>query len=139
MGYFVKSGISGVIATGTTAERPVSPIESVLRYNTETQSFEYWNGTIFASLAVVGSTRIKKSTFLGNGSDTVFTMLVSVDTPKEALVFVNGVFQEPATHYTVSGFTLTLGGIVPSGEIITVIHGLGNTLITANHAIDITQ
>ena len=138
MGYFVKKGTSGVIATGTTAERPGAPIESALRYNTETQSFEYWNGTIFASLAVVGSSRIKKSTFLGDGDTTVFTMLVSVDTPKEALVFVNGVFQEPATHYTVSGFTLTLGGIVPSGEIITVIHGLGNTLITANHAIDIT-
>jgi hypothetical protein len=51
------------IASGTTAERPVSPAAGQLRYNTTLGKFEGYNGTAWSSVGG-GAT--------GGGADTVF-------------------------------------------------------------------
>lgn len=38
------------LPAGTTAERPASPEEGMIRYNTDTDSPEYYNGTIWAEM-----------------------------------------------------------------------------------------
>ena len=39
------------LASGTTAERPGSPVTGMIFFNTETVEFEGYNGTAWASLA----------------------------------------------------------------------------------------
>lgn len=43
---------SGVfyVGTGTTAQRPASPVQGAIWYNTEINSFEGYNGTAWASV-----------------------------------------------------------------------------------------
>lgn len=36
--------------TGTTAQRPVAPADPTIRYNTDFQQFEYWNGAVWGQL-----------------------------------------------------------------------------------------
>lgn len=39
-----------VFPTGTTAERPATPSLGITRYNTTTNSFEYYNGSSWVNL-----------------------------------------------------------------------------------------
>ena len=40
-----------VLPKGTTAERPSSPSTGALRYNTDTSTVEYWNGTSWVEVS----------------------------------------------------------------------------------------
>ncbi len=42
-------------ATGDTAERPAIPANPTIRYNTDFEQFEYWDGTIWTQLSSSGS------------------------------------------------------------------------------------
>jgi len=52
------------IPSGTTAQRPVSPVVGMLRFNTTLNTFEGWNGIAWAPFA---------GTFSATGGDEVFT------------------------------------------------------------------
>jgi hypothetical protein len=51
MGYYVKnrvlqSGSTGVVLpVGSSAERPANPVAGLVRFNTDTNTMEYFNGT----------------------------------------------------------------------------------------------
>jgi hypothetical protein len=63
-GVFNVSATDAIkIASGTTAQRPVSPAAGQLRYNTTLGKFEGYNGTVWSSVGG-GAT--------GGGADTVF-------------------------------------------------------------------
>ena len=63
-GTFTVSATDAIkIASGTTAQRPVSPAAGQLRYNTTLGKFEGYNGTVWSSVGG-GAT--------GGGADTVF-------------------------------------------------------------------
>ena len=128
MGYFLKnrqlqSGSSGVvIPVGSSATRPDAPVFGLIRYNTDIGTIEYFNGSIFQSLAVAGGINYTVDSFTGDGSTTNFTMSESETSPDEVIVFVGSLYQIPTTNYTVTGFSIDFTSAPPNGVPINVIH-----------------
>jgi hypothetical protein len=128
MGYFLKnrqlqSGSSGVVMpAGSSATRPDAPVFGLIRYNTDTGYVEFFNGSIFQSLAVAGGINYTVDTFAGDGSTTNFTMSESEPAADEIIVFVGSLYQIPTTNYTVSGFSIDFTSAPPNGVPINVIH-----------------
>ena len=129
MGYFLKnrqlqSGSTGVvIPTGSSATRPESPVFGLIRYNTDFGLIEFFNGSIFQSLATSGGINYTVDTFTGTGSQTVFTMSIAVSEATQIIVFVGNLYQEPTTNYTVDGgYDITFASAPPYGVPINVIH-----------------
>jgi len=129
MGYFLKnrqfqSGSTGmVIPTGSSATRPDSPVFGLMRYNTDLGLIEFFNGSIFQSLATSGGVNYTVDTFEGTGSQTVFTMSVAVSNADDIIVFVGSLYQIPVTNYTVDGgYDITFESAPPDGVPINVIH-----------------
>jgi hypothetical protein len=130
MGYYVKnrqlqSGSSGVVLpTGSTAQRPTAPVFGLIRYNTDSGLVEFFDGSIFQSLAVGGGINYTVDTFTGNGSGTVFGPLTSIpDNAEQIIVFVGSIYQEPVVNYTVDGVNadVTFTGAPPNGVPINII------------------
>jgi hypothetical protein len=109
---------------GTTAERPSSPIESLLRYNETTNTIEYYNGTAWNTIAINGLVAVTKDTFAGDASDLTFTMSKAVTAEEDIVVHVGGLYQTANVDYTTDGST-TLTFIVapPNLQEIIVMHG----------------
>ncbi len=128
-GQYVFTSNSGlVIPTGTTAERP-SAQEGILRFNTTTGKYEVSeDGSTFTALrteATAGT--ISKDIFTGDGSTTSFTMTTTPTDPKNVIVYIDGVMQEPTQNYTMSGTTITTAGeAAHSGARIVVMHGFAD-------------
>lgn len=128
MGYFLKnrrleSGSSGiVIPVGSSATRPDAPVFGLIRYNTDTGTVEYFNGSVFQSLAVTGGINYTVDGFVGDGSSINFTMSESESAADDIIVFVGSLYQIPTTNYTVSGFSIDFTSAPPSGVPINVIH-----------------
>lgn len=129
MGYFVKnrqlqSGSSGVVLpTGSTATRPDAPTFGLIRFNTDSGYVEFFNGTIFQSLASAGGVTYNVDNFTGDGSTTVFNMSVAVSDAEQIMVFVGSIYQIPNTNYTVNGtIDITFTSAPPSSMPINVIH-----------------
>ena len=129
MGYFLKnrqfqSGSTGmVIPTGSSATRPDSPVFGLMRYNTDIGLIEFFNGTIFQSVATSGGVNYTVDTFTGDGSTVAFNMSEAESNADEIIVFVGSLYQIPVTNYTVDGsVTITFTSAPPSGVPINVIH-----------------
>ena len=128
-GQYVFSANSGVVLpTGTTAERP-SAQEGVIRFNTDTGKYEVSeDGSTYTALrteAIAGE--ITKDIFTGDGSTTSFTMSETPTDPKNVIVYIDGVMQEPTQNYTMSGSTITTAGeAAHSGARIVVMHGFAD-------------
>ena len=114
------------IPAGATAERPVASKAGDLRFNTDTDKLEVFNGAEFKSVAKEGNISITQDSFTGDGSTTAFTMSTSVTSnqTQRIIVAVGNVYQNPASAYTLSGTTLTFTSPPGDTETITVIHGL---------------
>lgn len=130
MGYYVKnrrlqSGSSGVVLpTGPTSQRPLSPVFGLIRYNTDSGLVEFFDGSIFQSLAVGGGINYTVDTFTGDGSSTVFGPLTSIPAnAAQIIVFVGSIYQEPVVNYTVDGINadVTFTSAPPDGVPINVI------------------
>ena len=129
MGYFLKnrqfqSGSTGmVIPTGSSATRPDAPVFGLMRYNTDIGLIEFFNGTIFQSVATSGGVNYTVDTFTGDGSTVAFNMSEAESNADEIIVFVGSLYQIPVTNYTVDGsVTITFTSAPPSGVPINVIH-----------------
>lgn len=136
MGYFVKNrsldtgGNSHIVApAGGSDLRPVAPKAGSFRFNTDIGSFEFFNGSVFQSVAIAGKANIIVDTFTGDGSTLTFSMSETADTATEILVFIGSVYQTPTDVYTVTGGgnDITFTEAVPSGMEINVIHGFATT------------
>ena len=130
MGYYVKnrqlqSGSTGVVLpVGTTAQRPASPVAGLIRYNTDTNFVEYFNGTVFETLltATGGAVTYTVENFTGTGSQTTYTMVQTPTAINQIIVFVGSVYQIPTTNYTVSGTDIIFTSAPPDGVTISIIH-----------------
>ena len=111
---------SVILPKGTTAERPGggSEIEGMLRYNTTTHFYEFWDGTNWTTTSTA-FTLIAADSFSGDGSTLAFTLLQSA-TSAGVIVSINGVVQIPGTAYGVSGSTLTFTEAPAVGDFIDV-------------------
>jgi hypothetical protein len=130
MGYFVKnrrlqSGSSGVVLpTGSTANRPTAPVFGLIRYNTDSGAVEFFDGSIFQTLAMGGGISYTVDTFTGDGSTVVFGPLSEIPaSADQIIVFVGSVYQEPVANYTVDGVNadVTFTSAPPIGVPINVI------------------
>jgi len=129
MGFYVKnrrlqSGSTGVVLpTGSSATRPEYPTFGMIRYNTDLGFVEFFNGTRWNTLSAGGSISYTVDDFVGNGSQTVFTMSVAESSVQNIMVFVGSIYQDPATSYTVNGgYDITLTSAPPNTVPINVIH-----------------
>jgi hypothetical protein len=105
------------IPVGDTSQRP-TPVKGDFRYNTEFDLLEYYNGSIWQTLASDTSFNIADS-FNGDGSTAVFTLSQST-TSAGAFIALNGVLQNPGTSYSVSGNTLTFTEAPAIGDKVDV-------------------
>ena len=149
MGRFVKNpeatqGQTLEIPNVTTANRPAGQNGQII-FNTTTSTYQVYNGAAWYNISEASREKtITIDKFQGDGSTTVFgsgsgntldgstaaNFSVNVTDATDILVFVGGVYQTPATNYTVSGNQITFGSAPPAndgatnGHIVTIIHNL---------------
>ena len=124
-----QSGSSAIrIPSGDTANRPIDPLFGAFRYNTSTGAMEYFDGTLFKTIAAAGEANIVVDSFTGDNSTLTFTLSTSVSNEDQVLVFVSNIYQQP-TVYTITGGgnDITFSAAPLAGEPINVIHGIGST------------
>ena len=123
----IKTGSTGIrIPTGTTAERPSTPVTGQLRYNTDTSRFEFYD-TGWKDVSSRGFLNITKDTFTGDGSTLAFTMSTTPNAATGIPVYVGNVHQNPGVSYTISGTTLTFASAPPAAQTIEVYQGFDST------------
>jgi len=117
------------IPAGGTAARPSASKAGDLRFNTDTNKMEYYDGSAFVQFSKEGNIPITQDSFTGDNSTTAFTMSTSVasNQTQRVVVAVGNVYQNPATAYTLSGTTITFTSAPGAAESITVIHGYDST------------
>jgi len=150
MGRFVKNpeigrdGLGITIPNVTTALRPAG-VNGQLIYNTTTSTYQSYIGSAWYNVSTAaGEKTITIDKFQGDGTTVTFgagagssiddsssaTFSQTVNDVTDIMVFVGGVYQVPATNYTVSGQQITFGSAPPgndgttNGHIISIIHGL---------------
>ena len=72
--------------------------------------------------------QLEYTSFTGNGSTTVYTLPYTVSQDWQILVYIAGVVQHPATHYSVSGTTLTLTTALPNSTQMNVLKMATNSV-----------
>lgn len=142
MGYFLKKtnvdNEGFILPSGPTADRPSTPITASLRFNTDTNSIEYFNGSVYVDIAKAGRADIQVDKFTGDGITTLFTpMAVEHSNWSEILVFIDGYLQVGPGNYDVSGFDLTFTEAPPNGLRVIVVHGLGSTYVPDSNVFDV--
>ena len=126
----VIPGIGGaVVPGGTTASRPASPAFGLFRFNSSTNFMEYFDGTVYKTLANTGEANITVDSFTGDNSTLTFTLGTTVSAADQVIVFVSNIYQQPTGVYTItgSGADITFSAAPLASEPINVIHGLGKT------------
>jgi len=118
------SAQSALLPGGPTSGRPDVTDAGQMRYSVTNVGLEYWDGTAWRTLPHTGLAPITKDSFVGDAVETDFTMTIAVTTATDVLVFVGGVFQNPAVSFTVSGSTtIVFTSPPPASEVIVVMHG----------------
>lgn len=98
------------VPTGTTAQRPGSPTQGTVRFNTDILRLEVYDGSAWDE--VVGG--VTSQQFVGDGVTLTFTMSRN-STAAAALVMLNGIVQIPGASYA---YTIPLIGGQP-GNVLT--------------------
>jgi len=101
----VGATTSVLIAVGNTLQRPSTGVTGMLRFNTSTDSLEYYDNDSWTSAGTT-FTVIVADSFVGNGVANTFTLSQN-STTAATIVSINGIVQIPTTSYSVSGNVLT--------------------------------
>ena len=139
-----RDGLGITIPNVTTALRPAG-VNGQLIYNTTTSTYQSYIGSAWYNMSTAaGEKTLTIDRFQGDGTTVTFgsgagntldgstgaSFTETVNDATDIMVFVGGVYQLPATNYTVSGQQITFGSApagndgLSSGHIITIIHGL---------------
>ena len=135
-----------LVPVGNTSERPLTPENGHIRYNTDSDEFELFQSNAWRKMRFKEPRSIVQQN-LGNGDDieTVFGPLNNQDSDYDApasaqsiLVFIENVFQLANTNYTLEqsvggnlagpnapyadGWYIVFGSAVPIGKPVTVLH-----------------
>jgi hypothetical protein len=118
-----------------------APVSGLIRFNQDTSRIEFYYNGAWSQIAKVGTVQIQSETVgNGDGSTSTFTMTQGpaggYTDPTAVAVFVGGVYQIPATHYTVSGTQINFSSAPPLGtgllqNPIVVIHNINSTNVPA--------
>jgi hypothetical protein len=115
----INTNSSMLLPVGTTAQRPSSPSEGEIRYNSTIDSVEVYKNGAWVKVGDPDTNSLTNETFDGDGSDTTFTLSNTAST-NTVFISLNGVVQVPTTDYTVSGTTLTFTTAPAIGDKISV-------------------
>ena len=107
-----------VLPVGNTAQRPASPEQGTIRYNTGSTDVEVWDGAQWAGIGGAVS-EITNQYITGDGVTTVFTLDQST-TAAAIIVSTNGVVQFPDVAYTVAGNSITFAEPPIASDVIDV-------------------
>jgi hypothetical protein len=105
------------IPIGTSANRPAD-VEGYVRYNTDINLIEFYNGINWTPVSTVNETTLIE-VFEGDNSTTNF-ILSSATTTNNTIITLNGVVQSPGNAYTIGGTDLTFTEAPKSGDAIEV-------------------
>jgi hypothetical protein len=113
-----------------------TPANGLIRFNQATNRIEFYYNGAWSQIAKIGSVQIVVDNLgPGDGTTVNFTMTQQESDPTAVAVFVGGVYQQPSTHYTVSGYGLAFNVAPPLGTInptsIVVIHNINSTNVPA--------
>ena len=103
------------IPSGTTAQRPGSPDDGYIRFNTDDNSLEVWDGSEWDQPTAT----ITSQAITPDGSSDTFTLSASTTTTS-VIVSINGTVQQPTSAYSVSGTEITFTSTPESTDIIEV-------------------
>lgn len=124
----IETGSSAIVVpTGTTGQRPTTPANGQIRYNSSDNVMEMYVNSAWVTIAKVGLVSIVKDTFTGDGSTTAYTASQSIANEQDVIVHVGNVHQNPGVAYTVSGTTITFTSPPPDTHTIIVQHGYNST------------
>jgi len=150
MGRFVKNREIGDNASAikipnvTTSQRPAG-INGQIIFNTTTSTYQGYIGSQWYNISSAAAEKtLVIDKFQGDGSTTVFgagsgntldgstaaSFSTTFDAATDVLVYVGGIYQAPATNYSVSGNQITFGSPPPAndgstnGHVITVVQNL---------------
>jgi len=104
-----------VIPVGNTAQRPASAVTGTLRYNTDIQRVELYDGGEWDEILSDVSAQIITPT----GNTAVYT-LDRASTDPATLVAINGVVQLPGIAYSITGNTITFAETPLTTDIIDI-------------------
>lgn len=113
-----------------------APTNGLIRFNQDSNRIEFFYNGEWSQIAKIGSVQIVVDTLgPGDGMTANFTMSQQETDPTAISVFVGGVYQQPTTHYTVSGYGISFNVAPPLGTItptsIIVIHNINSTNVPA--------
>ena len=132
MARFIKNDVIKTRSTaiqlpiGATADRPLTPQNGQIRFNTDTLRFEiYYNA--WQSIAILGNVTIPKDTFTGDGITSTFTLSYIPASSTNILVFVGNIPQNPDDSFTLSGANINFITPPPASQTVIVFHKQGST------------
>ena len=100
-----NSATSIVMPVGNTLQRPGSGVTGMMRFNTSSNSLEYYDNSKWTSAGTT-FTVVVSDQFNGTNSQTAF-VLSENSTTASTIVAINGVVQIPTSAYSVTGNVLT--------------------------------
>ena len=109
---------------GNIANRPTTVNAGYLRFNTEFETIEVWDG---AEWVQTSGGVITSDVLNGDGSTAQFALSANTTTTG-VLVSINGTIQKPSTAYTVSNNSITFTEIPALGDAIEVRKLSGGTI-----------
>jgi hypothetical protein len=121
------------IPAGTTAQRPVSPSNGMMRYNNESSLVEFWNGTSWINVNDSSSytNTLQKYTYnIATGTTSVSgadanskTLTYATDSSKSIEVDFNGIKQvegESNDYTATTGTSISFTFTIPAGSVVEV-------------------
>lgn len=112
-----------------------APTTGLIRFNQSNSRIEFYYNGAWSQIAKIGSVQLVVDTFTGDGVTQAFVMSQTETDPSAVAVFIGGVYQQPNTNYTVSGYGITFTSPPPSPDIspntIIVIHNINSTNVAA--------
>ena len=105
------------VPSGNSATRPLIAEEGYLRYNTDINLLEFYDGNTWT---YPGAATISSDTITPDGSNVTYTLSTATNSADGLLVSINGTLQRPGIAYTVAGDQITFTEVPQTTDIIEV-------------------
>ena len=106
------------IPVGNTNQQPAVAITGTIRFNTDINSIEVYDGTNWEAVGR-DSVVITDQTLFGDGATTEFALIQNTLT-NAVIVSTNGIVQRPSVAYTISGNVITFAEAPEIADVIDI-------------------
>jgi hypothetical protein len=112
---YMGGNVAVTLPIGTNAQRPILADTGDLRYNTDLNSIEFYNGTTWVSTIPV----LQSEVIYPDGTSSTYTLGYQATT-LGVLVNINGTIQQPTSAYTITGNQITFNEPPLTTDIIEI-------------------